>query len=351
MEVNKFLFEASQKSGASGYEDEISNLVKEVFSPFVDDIKRDKLGNLITLKKGSINSPRRLKIMMAAHMDEIGLMVTKIDKNGFLRFANIGGIDYRVLLSQEVLIGENKVYGVIGMMSTHMQSEEDRKKSIKTEEMFIDTGLCKEEVEKKIKVGDHIIIKRAPIEILNECLSGKSLDDRAGVAVMLQCLKELTTLKHHADVYAVATVQEEVGLRGAMVSSYSINPDIGIAIDVCHGDMPGVPEEETCKLSKGPVISIGPNFHPWLNKKLIEVAEENNIPYQINSTPGASGTDAWAIQITKVGIPTVLISIPLRYMHTSVETLSIKDIKTAGKLLSRFILSLNTIEKEVLTCF
>jgi len=177
------------------------------------------------------------------------------------------------------------------------------------------------------------------------------LDDKAGITAILCALEELNRLKFDADVYVVATVQEEVGLRGAIVSSFNIYPHIGIAIDVCHGRTPEVPEDEVQELGKGPVLALGPNIHPKLFYKFKEIAEENEIPYQLNPEPAATGTDACAIQITREGIPTALISIPLRYMHTTVETLCTDDIKKTGKLLALFISSIDKNFAEGLMCY
>jgi putative aminopeptidase FrvX len=351
LSIIPFLKSVCDASGSSGHEHNVRQLIKNQCSDLADEIIEDNLGNLIILKKGSGHEKEKRKIMIAAHMDEIGFMVTKIDDNGFLRFTNIGGIDYRVLLHQEVYIGEKRLYGIIGSKPSILQSQEDWKKSFKIEELFIDVGLPANKAKKIVNIGDPVTLCRELGTLHNETCYGKALDDRAGVAVLYQCLKELNRINHIQDVYLVATVQEEVGLRGAVVSSYNINPDIGIAVDVGHGDMPGVPEEDTNQLSKGPGIAIGPNIHPKIFEKLAETAKNYNIPYQINTAPGATGTDAWAIQITLEGIPTGLLSIPLRYMHTSVEVLNTKDIVNTGRLLAFFAASMETGFVEGLSCF
>jgi endoglucanase len=186
---------------------------------------------------------------------------------------------------------------------------------------------------------------------MNNRVAGKAMDDRAGIATLYECMKELTKLNHQADIYFVATVQEEVGIRGAITSSYNINPDIGIAIDVGFGTTPELNKSNSIELGKGPGITLGGNIHPGLRKKIVEVAKEYNIPFQMEITPGPTGTDARAMQINKEGIPALVISIPLRYMHTSVEVLDMMDVKNSAKLLAFFISSITNDNLEGLLCF
>ena len=239
---------------------------------------------------------------------------------------------------------------MIGAKPPHVTSDEERNKAYELEEMFIDVALPEERVRKLVSVGDIVIIKREVIKLAGSTVSGKAMDDRAGVAVLFVCLQELARLQHCADVYAVATVQEEVGLRGATTATYGIVPDIGVAVDVTHGDMPGVPEHETCRLGKGPGITIGPNIHPTLGEELIRVAKEYNIPYQLETAARPTGTDARAIQVSRGGIPAGLVSIPLRYMHTSVELLDLADVKMSGRLLAYFVAAVDMAFVEGLSC-
>ena len=277
----------------------------------------------------------------AAYLGEIGPMVTKIDK-GFLRFTQVGGFDVRVLLGQEVLVhGQRPLPGIVGSRPPHVLPADERDKVIPMDELWIDVGLPEAEVNDLVQVGDLVTVTRTVVELKNNLVSGKAFDDRAAVVCIAEALRHLAAMKHGWDVYAVATVQEETGLKGAMTAAFGIAPDIGIAIDVGHGDMPGVPEADTLKLGKGPGIAFGPNIHPKLYEKLVAVAKANEIPYQVDPVPGATGTDAWAIQVTREGVPTALLDIPLRYMHTSVETLSTTDIERIGRLLALFIASLN----------
>jgi endoglucanase len=279
-------------------------------------------------------------------------MVKDIDEEGFIKFTTVGGIDQRTLIGQEVVVyGTEVLKGIIGSKPPHVQERSERNKSVKLDDMYVDLGREVEEIKESVNIGDLIVVEREFSQLQGDRVSGKALDDRAGVTMILECLKELQRLRHEVDVYGVATVQEEVGVRGATTSTYGIVPDIGIAIDVCHGEMPGVSDEETSKLGEGPVIFLGPQVHPKIHDKLKEIAQDFDISYQIEVTTNPRGTDAFAIQITKSGIPTALLSIPLRYMHTSVETLDLEDIKKGGRLLANFVSKVDSEFVEGLRCY
>lgn len=290
--------------------------------------------------------------MIAAHMDEIGLIVTKIEDQGFLRAASIGGVDERTLLAQEVTVfGKKTIKGVIGAKSPHLLDEDEKGKSVPLKDLFVDCGLSKEEITDIVNIGDIISINRKPMELQKKIISGKAFDNRVGITAMLYMLKEIERYKFNYDIYCVATVQEEVGLRGAITSTFGIMPKMGIAIDVCHGDMVGVSDEDYSTLGKGPSIALGPNIHNKVYEKLKEAAKLSNIPYQLDPAPGSTYTDAWSIQISQGGVPTGLVSIPLRYMHTSVETVDIEDIKFTGELLASFISRIDNKWMGELTCY
>jgi len=342
MELSSFLKRLCEAQGVSGYETEVRRVIKEEFSKYADEVRVDKMGNVIALKKGT-GEPRR-RVMLAGHMDEIGLIITKIEK-GFLRFSTVGGVDQRVLPGQEVMVhGHRDLLGVIGARPPHVVPKEEREKVIPLKELFIDVGLPPEEVEKVVRVGDLATIRREFVELKGGLVSAKAFDSRAAIAAISLCLRELSSERHAWDVYAVATVQEEVGLRGAITSAYGLAPDVAIAIDVGFGWAPGLSEEESIVLGKGPAIALGPNIHPYIHELLVQAAQELEIPYQLEPIPGFSGTDAWAIQVSREGVPTGLLSIPLRYMHTSVETLSLKDVERTGRLLVAFVKKLEQWE-------
>ena len=341
MEIVSLLRSLSEASGVSGYEDEVREIVRETLSGLADEVRTDAMGNVIALKRGDGTMEPRRRIMLAGHMDEIGLMVTILDK-GFLRFTQVGGFDVRTLMGQEVIVhGRRALPGVIGSRPPHVLRPEERAKPVPMQDLFIDVGLTQEALQEVVRVGDLITIRRPFIQLRNDLVSGKAFDDRAAVAAIAVCLDTLMGLRHQWDVFGVATVQEEVGLRGALTSTYGIAPDVGIAIDVGFGEQPGVSEEYSVDLGKGPALACGPNIHPALFEALKRVADEQEIPIQIEVSPGGTGTDANAMQITREGIPTALLSIPTRNMHTPIETLSVKDVVRTGRLLAHLIGSLD----------
>lgn len=336
--------------GPSGREHWIYPIIKDAFEPLCNEVRQGNLNNVYGIKKGN----GKASIMLMAHADEIFMLVDKICDNGFLKFTTVG-IDPKTLVSQEVLVhgkdGKEKVHGIIGIKPPHLMNEADRSGAVKVEDLLIDTGRSKEELEKLVNIGDFVTLKRDFYELLNNNVVCKATDDRASIVAMYSCAQELQNIKHDLDVYFVCSCQEEVGHRGAKMASYDLNPTLGIAIDVTFdsGKM-GIPEKETY-LGKGPVICVGPNVHPKFRKKLLEVAEEYGIPYQIEVEPGNTGTDAWDIQIVRSGIPTLLISIPQKYMHTTVEMVNMEDIKNTGRIIAKFIEKISAEELEELLCF
>ena len=324
----------SETNGISGYEGAIRDLLRAAWEPLVDELRSDALGNLIALKRGTQTSEPRRAIMLAAHSDEIGLMVTG-SQEGFLRFTTVGGIDLRTIVGQEVVVhGRRELPGIIATRPPHVLSAKERSKAIPLKELYVDIGLTASEIDELVRVGDLISMRCDYVELANGYAAGKAFDDRTGVAALTLCLQTLQGLSHAWDVYVVATSQEEVGLRGALVSAYGLAPDVAIAIDVTFGAQQGVSERESVKMNGGPALALGPNVHPAVLAGLKRVAGAYELKHQLEIIPGASGTDGWAIQVARGGIPTGLVSIPLRYMHTVVETVAIADVERTGKLLA-----------------
>lgn len=352
MDIKTLLKTMSETAGVSGYETAVADLLRAC--PWADETRSDALGSLILTKRGTRHTAgRRPKVMLAAHMDEIGLIVSAVEKGGFLRFDTIGGFDQRVLLAQEVVVhGRRDLPGVIGAKPPHIQKPDERQKSVPMEKLFVDIGYdSAEAVRELVQVGDLITLKASFTELQGSMLAGKAMDDRASVAVLLECLKALQSLNHTADVYATATVQEETNFAGAITSTFGIRPDVGIVIDVGHGDMPGVPESDSIKVGSGPGIGLGPHVHPKLHERFVQTAKQWNIPYSLEPSPHPGGTDTYAIQVSQMGVPTILLSLPLRYMHTPVETLDYDDVKRTGRLLAVFIAELESEFVEGLRCF
>jgi len=325
----------SNACGVAGREEEVKRLLSEMLKPYVDEVKEDKLGNVIGVKRGGENAP---KVMLAAHIDEIGLLIKTISKDGFLQFTKIGGIDDRILIAQNVIVHTEKgpLHGIIGSKPPHIQKEEERKKVVTYDELFIDIGAESFEEAKQmgVKIGDPVSFNIKFAKIGKDSALGKAFDDRVGCAVMIEAMKQLE--KTECTVYAVGTVQEEVGLRGATTAAFGLYPDVGIAIDVTvAGDVPGVKEfEAPVKLRKGPSLTVadyGLITHPKVLRLLIDAAEKNGIPYQLET--GLQGTtDAARISLTREGVPSGVISIPTRYIHSPASLLSLKDAENAVKL-------------------
>lgn len=323
----------------SGKEDSLYPIIEETFSKF-GEISMGNLNNIYIHKKGQGKG----KIMLIAHADEVFLMVTELCKGGFLKF-EAKGIDPKVLAFQEVIVhGREDIKGIIGTKSSNLVKDEEK-------DLFIDTGYNDEKLKEIVNIGDYVTIKRNFYELLNNNVTCKAIDDRAGIAAMKICADELENIKHDSQVYFVCSSQEEVGHRGAKSACYDIKPDIGIAIDVTFDNGEFGDRNLENEIGEGPVICVGPNIHPKLRKKVIEISKEYNIPYQIEVESGNTGTDAWDVQIAGEGVPSLLISIPIKYMHTSVEIVNMEDIKNTGQMLAKFIEKLSDEELEELLCF
>jgi len=337
-DIKSLLGRLSNAHGISGREGNVQQIVMDEIKPYVDEVWVDSLGNVIATKKGE-----RPSIMIAAHADEIGLMVKQIDEKGFLRFIHIGGWYDPTLLNQRVVVHAKSgpVFGVIGSKPPHVMKEEERKKPIEAKEMFIDIG-CQSQKEAEglgIAPGTPISMDRTFASLQGDIVTGKAFDNRAGLAAMIEALKRT---KSKSTIYAVATVQEEVGLKGAKVSTYRLNPDMALATDVTiPGDHPGIDKKDApIEMGKGPVIVIadasgrGLIATPSIVEWLVGTAKEFNIQVQLEASEGGT-TDATAIYLTKEGIPTGVLSVATRYIHSPVEVLSLSDIDKSAELIAR----------------
>jgi tetrahedral aminopeptidase len=347
----KTLLELLDSHGGPGFEQQVANKVRAAFSAYTSEMRTDTLGNIIATVHG-FGGKSAPKIMLSAHMDEIALVVTKIDAGGFLRVAQAGGFDPRTLVGQEVVVhGKQLLRGIVGSKPPHLTSPAERKKAAPLEDLYIDVAMKEERVREVVGIGDRITLHRETMELLNNRVSGKALDNRTSIAVILETLRFLQGLKHQSDVIAVASVQEEVGMRGAATVGYGVNPDIAIAIDVTFADMPGQDPDESFKIGAGPAISFGPNIHRNVFTALRDAAENNGIPYQLELSQGPTGTDGNAFQIARAGIATGVVGIAIRYMHCSVETGSYDDIVLCGRLLAHYIAGITQEDVEGLSCY
>ncbi len=341
-DLKQLLKKLVEATGPPGHEENVRNVVKEELADYVDEMKVDNLGNLICTKKGARDSP---KAMILAHLDEIGMLVRYVEKEGFVRFSYLGGFFDQMVLGQRVLIHTEKgeLRGVIGSVPPHLLPEEQLKKPVKRDKMFIDIGANSREQAEEwgVKVGTPITWLGHFDELGNNLVTGKAFDNRAGCAVMVQTLKEV---KAECTIIGVASVMEEVGLRGAQTSSFTVDPDFAIALDItATGDHPGVEERQMpVKIGNGPAITVadgrreslggGIISHPKVIKLLTETAEKNHIPYQLEIFEGGT-TDATAAATSRGGIPAATINIPTRYVHSPIEVLDLEDLSKGVQLL------------------
>ena len=337
-----FLRELVATASPSGYEWGIQAILRKRMRPYCDEVRSDVHGNTI----GIVNAAAPLRVMLSGHCDEIGFMVMHIDDKGFLYFSSVGGVDPAVIGGQRVTVHAKAgpVFGVIGRKPIHLLEPDERGKPLKIHESFIDIGVRKKkEAEKFVAVGDYATIDVGLREMQNDLVAGRGFDDRAGAFVVAETLRRLAGKKLKVAVYGVTSVQEEIGLRGAHTSAYGIDPHVGIAIDVGFAsDFPGCDPKRTgeCCLGKGPTLHRGPNINPVLGRLMEASAKKRKIPFQITGEPRATGTDANAMQLTRAGVATALLSVPNRYMHTPVEVISLEDLDNSSRLLADFLVEL-----------
>lgn len=344
MDSFELLKTLTETAGPSGYEQEIASVVKEAWAPYVDSFSIDRVGNLMAVKEGRGETPRP-RILLAAHMDEIALMVSQIDQhegNGFLRISRVGGVDKRHLYGQLVVVhGQRQLNGILGCLPGSMLPKERSSLPFDFEDLVVDVGLPIEEVEELVSIGDFVSFRQPLRKLQGRRVAGKALDNRASIASVAYCLEYLTQRAHDWDVVAVATAQEETALLGAFTSAHSQRPDLAIAIDVTFGKGPGATDPGTFELGDGPVLDLGPNVHPGMLQALRDAAAALEMGIGIGTHARASGTDAHGLQVAREGIPTGLISIPLRYMHTMVESVDLADVERSGRLMGEFIARLD----------
>lgn len=342
MEMKQLLEKLSNAPGVSGHENVVRDLILEEIKPYIDDYEIDNMGNLITTKRGT-GGP---KIMLAAHMDEIGLIVKYIDEHGFIYFSPVGGWFDQTLLNQRMIIhtdNKKEYYGVIGSKPPHVMKSGDYDKVIKSDDMFIDVGAtCKYEVEQMgIEIGNQIVPDAKFCTLHKDRIAAKAFDNRAGCVMLIETMKRI---KNNVTVHAVFTVQEEVGLKGAKTAAFKLNPNFSCATDVTiAGDHPNISQKESnISLGKGPVVTLsdgggrGIIVPKLIIDKIKNVVNEYNIPVQYEVSNGGT-TDGMAIQLTREGILTGVIAIPTRYIHTPYSVVDIQDIENAIRLLTHML--------------
>lgn len=348
----KSIFEQlSQANGISGKETEVTQFIAKIVQPWIDELKTNPLGSLIAIKKGSGKHHPRL--MISTHIDEIGFVVSAIEDGGFIRIEPRGGVDPKVLPAQilQILGREGPIPAEVCTIPPHLLLSEERDKVMVYEKMLLDTGMDETEVKRRVLIGDPIVFSMPFKALAGTKFSGKSMDNRASALVSMKLLESLQRTKHQWDVCCVFSVQEEVGCKGAKTSAYELQPSCAIALDVSFGEQPEVKEADSFPLGSALPLGIGPNFSKKLLQLIQNAANEDQIATVLDPTPFPRGTDASTIQTVSEGIPTALISLPLRYMHTPIETIDEKDINNASRLLQGVIRKLDEEHGEGFKCF
>jgi len=325
----------------SGYEAEAANLWQTEAQSFAPDVRRDAHGNTDAV----VNPGGKVRVMLAGHCDEIGFLVSHIDDDGFLWVAPIGGWDPQISQGQRVwiLTDKGRISGVIGKKPIHLLDSSARKKVVQLKEQWVDIGVGdKKQAEKLVSVGDPLVLAYEYQALQGDVVAGRGIDNRVGAFVVLEAARILSRLKPQAEVHAVATVQEEIGLRGARTAAFGIEPHVGIAVDVTFAtDHPSIKDvvrrEGAVRLGAGPVVTRGPNINPKVFQLLVDTAKKEKIDIQINAEPRGTGTDANALQLNRAGVATGLISVPNRYMHSPCELVSLSDLEACAQLLAKAV--------------
>jgi putative aminopeptidase FrvX len=344
-----FLQKLLETPSPSGYERPVQDIVRAWAGDFADEVRTDRHGNVLAIRHPSHEQPsgidRLPRIMLAGHCDQIGLMVQYIDDNGFLYIQPIGGWDMQILLGQNLTVWTRQggVSGVVARRAPHLMTSEERNKVPSFQDVWIDIGAKdRKDAEELVRPGDPVTFALGYRPLRNSLASSPGMDDKVGLWTVMEALRLMHGKPLQAAVFCVSTVQEEIGLRGATTSSYGIHPTVGVAVDVTHAtDTPSNDKKQLgdVRLGSGPVLFRGPNINPRVLDHLEETAKQHDIPVQVRGAPRATGTDANAMQLTREGVATALVSIPNRYMHSPVEVVHLDDLDRAARLLAEFCLS------------
>lgn len=345
MNVREVLGGLSALAGPSGFEAGVAERAAALLRPYVDDVCIDPMQNVFGVRRCGRKDAK--KLLFDAHLDEIGLVVTAIEE-GFLRFRTIGGVDPRMLPARELtILTDPPLYGVVACLPPHVQTAADHDASFPIPELCIDVGLTQEEAEARVPIGTPAVYRGGSFAMGEHRLCGKSMDDRACFTTLLRAAELLKDKDLPVDLYIMGSTREEVGGMGAMVGTYGVAPDCCVAVDVTHGLTPDAPKTKTLKLGEGASIGVGPNMTRWMTERMVTLAKEREIKYHLEVMEGHTGTNGWEMQITREGIATCVVSLPLRYMHTPVEVLDLGDVEAVSALLAAFA---ETLTGEVFPC-
>ena len=334
MDIKKVLKELCGCAAPSGFEGPAAQAASRLLEPLVDEVSIDRMGNVIGVRRCGHSGAK--KLLLDAHLDEIGLLVTGVE-DGFLRFRSIGGVDPRMLPGRELwVLTQPPLPGVVACQPPHLHDGDAENKSIPIADLRIDVGLSQEQAEARIPVGTPVVYRGRCFALGAEQMCGKAMDDRSCFAVLLRAMELLADKQLDVDVYVMGSTREEVSGAGATVGTWSVQPDCCVAVDVTHGRTPDGPADKTFILGGGPAIGVGPNMTRWMTKRMLDKAKERKIPYQQEVMSGHTGTNGWEMQISREGVATSVLSLPLKYMHTPIETLSLCDLEQTAQLLAAF---------------
>lgn len=342
MDIIKTLEKLSGMSGPSGFERSAMLVARTLLEPLMDEVWSDRMGNLIGVRRCGL--PHAKKLLLDAHLDEIGLMVTG-HQDGFLRFRSIGGVDPRMLPDRELtILTEPPRLGVVACLPPHVLTAEDTEKAPAIDEMYVDTGLSQSRAVEEIPIGTPMVFRDSFARLGERQVCGKAMDDRSCFVALLRTVELLQDEMLDVDLYVMGSTREEVSGAGATVGVQTILPDFCVAVDVTHARTPDSHNDHTSILGEGPVVGIGPNMTRWMTDRMLNWAAELNLPVQKEVMAGSSGTNGWYMQICHEGIPTAVLSLPVKYMHTPVEVLELGDLENMAQLLAAFVRDLG---KEV----
>lgn len=335
MDIQAVLERLSLLRGPSGFERPVAETAVELMRPLLDEANVDRFGNAVGVRLcGRPGAPR---LLLDAHLDEVGLMVTGVEE-GFLRFRTIGGVDPRMLPDQEVtVLTDPPILGVVACLPPHVLKAEDMRRSIPVDQLRVDVGLTQEQAERAVPIGTSMVYREEPVLLRNGRFSGKALDDRACFAVLLRTAELLRDKSLDVDLYLLGSTREEVSGAGVRVGTYGIHPDFCVAVDVTHAKAPDTGSSRQSKLGGGPQIGMGPSMTRWMTQRMRTKAGELGIPCDVEVMEGHTGTNGWYMQTVREGIATAVVSLPLRYMHSPVETVALEDIESTAALLAAFI--------------
>lgn len=318
----------------AGREQQTAEAVAELLRPWCDDVSIDPFGSIVGVRRCGREGAKT--VLLDAHLDQIGFVVTEVLEGGFVRFAAVGGVDPRMLLGCEVtILADEPLYGVIACKPPHLMAAGERDKAVEIADMLIDTGL--RDAHGLVSAGMAVVFRQEAVQLEKNSLTSKSLDDRAGVAAILSALEKLKDMPLSVDLAVLFSAQEEVTALGAMTSAYRLRPDYAVAVDVSHAKTPDAPAGQTFEFGGGVMIGMGPNMNTALSKALIRTARMEDIAHQVEVMEGDTGTNAWSMQIAAYGAAQAILSIPLRYMHTPIETVRLADIDSVARLLYHFL--------------